>query len=206
MERVYFIGVAGGSCSGKTTLACELGRRLGETESACISVDSYYRGLSAAERQDLDRYNFDHPDALDHDLLVDHLRGLSRGETIEKPVYDFTTHTRTERIEPLGPVRFVIVEGLFPLHWDAVRALLGTKVFIDAPHDVCLSRRLARDTAERGRPREEVIRRYNEMARAMYERFVLPSKRYADVVVNGERLREEGVAAVMRHIESNRAA
>jgi uridine kinase len=206
MERVYFIGVAGGSCSGKTTLACGLARRLGESDTVCISVDSYYRGLSAAQRQDIDRYAFDHPDALDHDLLVDHLRRLSRGDTIEKPVYDFTTHTRTDRVERLGPVRFVIVEGLFPLYWDAVRALLGTKVFIEAPHEVCLCRRLERDTAERGRPREEVIRRYNEMARVMYEKFVLPSRRYADVVVDGERLHEKGADAVMQHIENNPAA
>jgi len=198
---MYFIGVAGGSCSGKTTLARELARRLGESDTAHISIDSYYHGLSAAARQDIERYNFDHPDALDHRLLVDHLKRLAGGETIEKPVYDFKTHTRTPRVERLGPVPFVIVEGLFPLYWDAVRALLGTKVFIEAPHDVCLDRRLERDVVERGRPREEVILRYNEMARPMYEKYVLPSKRYADVVVDGERPREEAVAAVMGHIE-----
>ncbi len=206
MERVYFIGVAGGSCSGKTTLACGLARRLGESGTAQICIDSYYHRLSPEARRDIDRYNFDHPDALDRELLVDHLRTLARGETIEKPVYDFTTHTRTGRVEGVGPVPFVIVEGLFPLYWDAVRALLGTKVFIEAPHDVCLRRRLERDAAQRGRPREEVIRRYNEMARPMYEKYVLPSRRYADVVVDGERLSEEGVAAVLRHVVSNCAA
>jgi len=206
MEHVYFIGIAGGSCSGKTTLARELARRLGESDTAGISIDSYYLGLSAADRQEIERYNFDHPDALDHKLLTDHLKKLAAGEAVERPVYDFTTHTRTSRVERMEPVPFVIVEGLFPLYWEAVRALLGTKVFIDAPHEVCLNRRLERDTTERGRPREEVIRRYNEMARPMYEKYVLPSKRFADVVIDGERLYEEGVAAVMAHIDSNRAA
>jgi uridine kinase len=201
MNHPYFIGVAGGSCSGKTTLADELARRLGKRDTAHLSIDSYYIGLSPAAREEIDRYNFDDPVALDHELLVCHLRELASGRTVEKPVYDFTMHTRTLRVERVDPVPFVIVEGLVPLYWDAVRAVLKTRVFIEVPHDVCLRRRLARDTHERGRPREEVIRRYNEMARPMYEKYVLPSRRYADVVVDGERPVEESVAAVVRHIE-----
>lgn len=170
-----------------------------------ISIDSYYRGLSSVDRDEIDRFNFDEPNALDHHLLAHHLRELAAGRSVEKPVYDFKTHTRTGRVERIDPVPFVVVEGLFPLYWDAVRELMNTRVFIEVSHEVCLRRRLDRDVAERGRPREEVIRRYNEMARPMYDRYVLPSKRYADVVVDGERPVEESVERVAGHVERRRA-
>ncbi len=201
MNRPYFIGIAGGSCSGKTTLARHLAQRLGDGDTAIISIDSYYRGLFSTDRVEIDTFNFDEPDALDHELLVYQLRELAGGRSIDKPVYDFKTHTRTRRVERIDPVRFVVVEGLFPLYWDAVRDLMKTRVFIDVSHDVCLRRRLDRDVIERGRPREEVIRRYNEMARPSYDRYVLPSKRFADVVVDGERPVEESVERVVRHAE-----
>lgn len=206
MKRAYFIGIAGGSCSGKTTLARELARRLGEPHVACIAIDSYYRGLPDGRPETVEKHNFDDPGALEHELLVAHLEALAGGMAVEVPVYDFVTHTRTARTERVGLVPFVIVEGLFPLYWEAVRAMMNTKVFVDAGHDVCLLRRLRRDARERGRPREEVERRYNEMARPMYERYVLPSRRHADVVVDGERPVEEAAAPVVRHIEASRGS
>lgn len=204
MNRSYFIGIAGGSCSGKTTLARHLARRLGDGDTAIISIDSYYRGLVSADRVEIDAFNFDDPNALDLEFLVHQLGELAGGRSIDRPVYDFKTHTRNDRVERVDPVRFVVVEGLFPLYWDAVRELMNTRVFIEVSHDLCLGRRLARDVIERGRPREEVIRRYNEMARPSYDRYVLPSKRYADVVVHGERPVEESVERVMKHVEGKR--
>jgi uridine kinase len=204
MNRIYFIGIAGGSCSGKTTLARLLAQRLGARRVACIAIDSYYRGLSSKSPGDIEQYNFDEPDALDRELLLRHLGDLVRGIPVEVPVYDFTTHARTVRTEHIAPVPFVIVEGLFPLYWDTVRSVMNTKVFVEVSHDVCLERRLRRDTVERGRPREEVMRRYNDMARPMYEKYVLPSKRYADVVIDGAEPIEGSVPLVIRHIDANR--
>ncbi len=201
VTRPYFTGIAGGSCSGKTTLAVELAARLGSGQTACISIDSYYLGLVSTAPEDVARYNFDEPSALDHDLLREHLSDLSGGRSINVPVYDFEHHLRTERTIAVESLPFVVLEGLFPLYWDDVRAFLGTKVFIDVSHDTCLGRRLRRDTRERGRPRDEVIQRYNEMARPMFEQYILPTRRFADLVVNGERPAAELTAAIIAHIE-----
>ncbi|UCG52422.1 MAG: uridine kinase [Candidatus Latescibacterota bacterium] len=203
MKRPYFIGIAGGSCAGKTTLAIELAKRLGAERTVRISVDSYYQGPPSAAPEIIDQYNFDDPSALDHQLLTEHLRRLSQGLTADVPVYDFRTHRRTGEIIPVGPASFVILEGLFPLYWDDVREFLDTKVFIDVPHKTCLARRIYRDTRERGRPREEVIRRYNDMARPMFESYVFPTRRLADVTVDGERPVGDFVTVVMKHIEEN---
>ena len=200
-KRPYFIGIAGGSCSGKTTLARQVALRLGEGGAVLISIDSYYLGLVSAASAEIERYNFDDPVALDHALLVLHLRELASGRPVDIPIYDFKTHTRTDRVERVEPVPYVVVEGLFPLYWEKVRDLMDTKVFIEVQHEVCLARRLQRDTVERGRPREEVIRRYNEMACPMYEAYVLPSKRYADVIVDGKRPVEESAAMVVGDVQ-----
>jgi uridine kinase len=125
---------------------------------------------------------------------------LASGHSVDIPIYDFRTHARTDRVERVDPLACIVVEGLFPLYWEAVRSLLRTKVFVDVPHSICLERRLRRDGVERGRPRDEVIRRYNEMARPMYEKYILPGRRYADVVVDGERPAEESVEMVLADV------
>ena len=201
MKGVYFIGIAGGSCSGKTTLARRLAERLGPDRTACIAIDSYYHRLASAGPEEIDRYNFDEPSALDHELLVTHLRGLSVGRAIDRPVYDFKTHARTGDVVRVDPVPFVVVEGLFTLYWEGVRELLSTKVFIEVPHAVCYARRLERDTRDRGRPREEVLRRYEEMTRPMFETYVLPTRRFADVAVSGEQPVDASVETMMTHIQ-----
>jgi len=201
VKRPYFIGIAGGSCSGKTTIARGVVRRLTPPGAALVSIDSYYRGLESAAPEDIDRYNFDDPAALDSTLLLSHQRQLAAGRAADIPVYDFKTHKRTDRTERVEALAYIVVEGLFPLHWDEVRSLLRTRVFVDVPHSVCLERRLRRDVVERGRPREEVIRRYSEMARPMYEKYVHPSRRYADVVVDGEKPVEESAEAVVANVK-----
>jgi len=151
VKRPYFIGIAGGSCSGKTTIARGVVRRLTPPGAALVSIDSYYRGLESAAPEDIDRYNFDDPAALDSTLLLSHLRQLAAGRAADIPVYDFKTHKRTDRTERVEALAYIVVEGLFPLHWDEVRSLLRTRVFVDVPHSVCLERRLRRDVVERGR-------------------------------------------------------
>jgi uridine kinase len=200
-KRPYFIGIAGGSCAGKTTVSAELAKRFGVERTVRISIDSYYLGPASSAPDIVDQFNFDDPSALDDGLLREHLGRLSRGLAVDIPVYDFSTHTRTGEVTRVGPASFVILEGLFPLYWDNVREFLDTKVFIDVPHETCLARRLERDTRERGRPREEVIHRYNDMARPMFEDYVFPTRGFADVVVDGEQPTRESVTAIMKHIE-----
>jgi uridine kinase len=204
LKRPYIIGIAGGSCSGKTTLAVELAIRLGSDQTARIAIDSYYHGLSPEASQDAETYNFDDPRALDHELFVSHLHDLSQGRAVNVPIYDFTSHARTPRSSRVDPVRYVILDGLFLLYWDDVRSYLGTKVFIDVPQDVCLTRRLVRDTRDRGRSREEVVHRYHDMTQPMFENYVGPTRRFADIVVDGRRPVADLVPSVVDHIEGTR--
>lgn len=200
-KRPYVIGIAGPSCSGKTELARRLVKLFSATAPAVVSLDAYYRDLSVLCPEERAQCNFDIPGALDRELLAEHLRTLAHGEGIDRPVYLFSTHTRSPRRERVEPGAFVIVEGLFALYWEEVRGLLDTKVFVALEDSVCLSRRLARDTRERGRSPESVFVQYTETVRPMNERYVLPTRRFADVVVSGGGTLEESSAAVMAHIE-----
>ena len=199
------LGIAGCSGSGKTTLANELQRELG---AALVPLDFYYRDLAHMTREQRELQNFDHPASLESTLLVEHIAALKRGEPIEAPVYDFTAHTRrpgaTQRIEP-QPV--VIVEGILTLHFAALRKLLSFSVFVDAPPEVCLARRIHRDVRERGRTEDSVRTQYHATALPMAEQYVLPSAAHASLVVDGcealdwsveqviYRLRREGLLA-----------
>ena len=150
---------------------------------AFIDMDAYYRNhahLSMAERR---RINWDHPDAFDTDLLLAHLNALARGESVQKPVYDFVTHTRTARPEPVSPADVVVIDGLLLFVDERLRALCDVKVFVDADSDIRLVRRLRRDTVERGRPLEEILDQYLTTVQPMHLQFVEPSKRYADIIV-----------------------
>lgn len=163
----YFIAIAGASGSGKTWLTNYLARQLRAT---VVSLDSYYRDLSALDLALRAQQNFDAPEALDWELILQQLETLARGMAAERPVYDFTTHTRTTRTERVEPSGFIIVEGLFALYNQRVRELCGTKVFMSVDDGVSLSRRLERDMRERGRTRESVLAQYEATVRPMYER------------------------------------
>jgi len=181
--RPVVIGVAGGTGSGKTTVVREIVRKLGPERVAVIQHDSYYRdrsGIPAAEREGI---NYDHPDALETPLLVEHLRALQNGQPVGVPVYDFSTHTRTRDVAPVAPRRAVIVEGILVLVDPDLRALMDIRVFVDTDPDLRMIRRLERDIRERGRTLESVVSQYLGTVRPMHMEFVEPSKRHAHVIV-----------------------
>lgn len=182
MEPVV-IGVAGGTGSGKTTVAREILRRAGTDQISLIQHDAYYRDLSDLPKAQRAMQNFDHPDALDNDLLIVHLQELKAGRAIEMPVYDFTTHTRTAETQRVDPHRVILLEGILIFVDEALRQLMDVKIYVDTHADIRFIRRLQRDIAERGRTMESVIRQYLATVRPMHQEFVEPSKRYADVII-----------------------
>ena len=179
----YVIGVAGGTGSGKTTVAERLVERMGADRVALLRLDSYYADrpdLKLAERASL---NYDHPDAFDWPLLLDHVRTLRRGAGVDVPAYDFTEHRRRPHTEPLPPARVLVLEGILVLYPPEVRSLMRLKVFVDTDADVRFIRRLQRDVAERGRTPESVMAQYLDTVRPMHLQFCEPTKRYADVIM-----------------------
>src|SRR5437868_2248483 len=182
--KTFLIGIAGGSCSGKTCIARHLSGILPSV--AVINLDSYYHDLSSLDFDTRQHFNFDHPCALDHRKLISDLKCLTRGKTINRPVYDFTTHTRLNRLETVTPSSYLIVEGLFTLYWRALRELLHFKVFVAAEHGVCFERRRKRDTEERGRSIASIQQQYSSTVRPMFEEFVLPTQRFANLVIDGQ--------------------
>jgi uridine kinase len=182
MESVV-IGVAGGTGSGKTTVAREILRRAGTDQISLIQHDAYYKDLSGLPPAQRAMQNFDHPDALDNALLIAHLQELKAGRPIPIPVYDFTTHTRTNETRRIEPRRVILVEGILIFADEELRRLMDVKIYVDTDGDIRFIRRLQRDIADRGRTMESVIRQYLATVRPMHQEFVEPSKRYADVII-----------------------
>jgi len=177
------IGVAGGTGSGKTTVAQEILKRAGTEKISLIQHDAYYKDLSDLPPAQRAMQNFDHPDALDNRLLISHLQELKAGKAVEVPVYDFTNHTRTSETRRIEPHRVVLLEGILIFADEALRKLMDVKIYVDTDADIRFIRRLERDLAERGRTMESVIRQYMATVRPMHQEFVEPSKRYADVII-----------------------
>jgi uridine kinase len=179
----FVIGVAGGTGSGKTTVANAILRRVGEDGISVLFHDSYYRDWTNLPKDVLDRKNFDHPDSLETELLVRHLHALKQGHVIEAPIYDFRLHRRTPETRRVFPKRIVLVEGILIFAEPELRKLFDVKVFVDTDADVRLIRRIRRDIAERGRTLESVVEQYYATVRPMHLEFVEPSKRWADLIV-----------------------
>lgn len=177
------LGVAGGTGSGKTTVAREILEAVRPDRIAFLAQDNYYRDVDWESPEQLLAYNFDHPDALDTPLLVEHLRALKSGLPVELPVYDFVSHRRTAVSRRIEPRPVVLVEGILLFAEPEIRELLDFKVFVDTDADVRLVRRIRRDLTERGRAVGDVLRQYMGTVRPMHLEFVEPSKRYADVIV-----------------------
>ncbi len=186
MEKTHsslVIGVAGGSGSGKTTVANVVRERVGAQRIAYLPHDAYYKDLSHLPPPQRRQVNFDHPDSLENELLIEHIRCLKRNESVELPVYDFTTHSRTEKTVRIEPKAVILVEGILIFAEPRLRPLFDVKIFVDTDADIRFIRRLQRDITERGRTTESVIEQYLETVRPMHLEFVEPSKRYADVII-----------------------
>jgi uridine kinase len=177
------LGVAGGTGSGKTTVARMILDGVGRDRIAFLAQDNYYRDVEWQSPEEILQYNFDHPRAIDTELFWDHLRRLKAGQPIDLPVYDFVRHRRTERTARIEPRPVVLVEGILLFAESAIRELLDFKVFVDTDPDVRLVRRIRRDLSERGRSVNEILRQYLTTVRPMHLEFVEPSKRWADVIV-----------------------
>ncbi len=202
--RPHIIGVAGPSSSGKTELARQLVRRLPGT--AIVSLDSYYRGMEEIPLAERKRMNFDHPDALDWELLHEHLQAMAAGRAFEEPIYSFADYARTGGARRIEPSEFVIVEGLFVLYWPELRSMLDTRVYVQTAPEVCFRRRLERDVAERGRTPESVREQYERTVRPGAEWFVHPTAKYASLVVSGEEPLTRSTAAVLGALRVAQAA
>jgi len=181
--RPIIIGVAGGTGSGKTTVAETILKRVGAERIAYIPHDAYYRDLVHLPHNLRVQINFDHPDSLETDLLVEHLGRWRQGQAIQVPIYDFTTHTRTPHTRRVEPGRVALVEGILVFAEPKLRQIFDVRLYVDTDADICFIRRLRRDLAERGRSTESVIEQYLSTVRPMHLEFVEPSKRYADVII-----------------------
>ncbi len=177
------IGISGGTGSGKTTIANRILESVSASEVVFLQQDSYYRNINDLPLDYRNIANFDHPDALDNDLLVNHVRRLKAGEAVELPLYDFKTHTRLNETRHVEPKPIVIVEGILIFADPRLLEQMDIKVFVDTPDDIRFIRRLRRDLAERGRTVESVIEQYTVTVRPMHMQFVEPSKRHADVII-----------------------
>jgi uridine kinase len=183
MLKPLIIGIAGGSGSGKSTVAANVAEHLTTTSVAFIDMDAYYKNFPALSLDERKKLNWDHPDAFDYDLLCAHLEALSKRKPIEKPEYDFVTHLRSAVHTHVEPADVVVIDGILLFVDPRVRELCDVKVFVDADADIRLIRRIERDTHVRGRPLDEIIEQYLSTVQPMHNEFVEPSKRYADVIV-----------------------
>jgi uridine kinase len=208
--KPLIIGIAGGSGSGKSTVARNVAQALHAETVAFIDMDAYYRNhthLSLAERRAV---NWDHPDAFDWELLLSHLEQLAAGRPIDKPVYDFVSHLRSDRVVAVRPAEVIVIDGILLFTDARVREFCDVKVFVDADADIRLIRRIKRDTNKRGRPLDEIIDQYLTTVQPMHMQFVEPSKRYADVIVprggHNAIAIDMIVANIQRRLTASRAA
>ena len=179
----YVIGVAGGTGSGKTTVSRRIQEAANVEQIAYIQHDNYYRDQSHLSSEERARTNYDHPDSLDTELLVQHLHALKAGQAIEMPLYDFAQDTRSSETQRVEPARVILIEGILIFVEKELRDLMDVRIFVDTDADVRLIRRLRRDIAERGRTLDSVVQRYMATVRPMHQEFVEPSKRHADIIV-----------------------
>lgn len=184
LNKPVIIGIAGGSASGKTTIAQKIIDTFKDTNSiAIIKEDDYYKDQSNLSFEDRKKTNYDHPLAFDHELMRFQIQELIAGRIVEKPTYDYTVHNRSDKTEIVEPKDVIIIEGLFVLEEKEIRDLLDIKVFVDTPNDIRFIRRLVRDINERGRDINNIIDQWCATVRVMHDEFIEPSKKYADVII-----------------------
>lgn len=177
------IGIAGGTGSGKTSIAKSLLEEYGEGEVVVIEQDAYYRDLSDLSIEERQLQNFDHPDAIDIELFNQQLIALIKGQSVDMPVYDFATHSRKSETQKIDPHHVIVAEGILTLHYSSLRELMNIKIFVDTPDDIRFIRRMSRDVEERNRTVQSVIDQYLKTVRQMHQQFVEPSKYFADIII-----------------------
>lgn len=177
------IGVAGGSGSGKTTIINAITEELEENDFVTLQHDAYYKNINHLPLLERERTNYDHPDALETDLLINHIKSLSKWEKVEAPIYDFATHTRMEKGQMKKPAKLIIIDGILIFVEKALRDLMDVKIFVSTDNDIRFIRRLKRDIKERGRSMESVVNQYLATVRPMHMAFVEPSRKFADIII-----------------------
>lgn len=182
-DKPIIIGISGASASGKSLLANTIVNELGSKHVVVISEDSYYKDNRHLSLEERSKINFDHPDSLDHALLVNHLTQLRNNESIEVPCYDFASHQRLDETKTIANHRIIVLEGILLLFDKTLRELMDIRLFMDTPLDICLLRRIKRDVVERERSFDSVLEQYSRTVRPMYLQFIEPSKRYADIII-----------------------
>ena len=201
MKTPVIIGIAGGTGSGKTTVARAIYDRVGRDRIEWISHDSYYRNFDALSPQERTKINFDHPDSLESELLTRHLDVLCKGSSVEVPVYDFATHSRKTETQRVEPRKVIIVEGILVLAEAELRKRIDIKLFVDTPADIRFVRRLMRDIEARGRSLPSVVQQYMNTVRPLHEEFVEPSKRHADLIIPEGGENQVAIDAIIARVE-----
>ena len=196
------IGIAGGTGSGKTTIAKALQKEFNKNNLLIIKQDSYYKDLSHIPYKKRISKNFDHPDSLDIELLVNHIKRLKSGKSINKPDYDFSKHIRTPKKINYSPKKIIIVEGILALFFSSLRKLYTFDVFLDIPSDIRIIRRINRDMNNRDRSINSITKQYLDTVRPMHEQFVEPSKNYADIIIDNEKSIESIIESIILKIKS----
>ncbi len=180
---MLILGIAGGTGCGKTTVVEQIIDQIPDEEVGVISQDSYYNDLTHMVYEERAKINFDHPRAIDFDLLIEHLTQLKAGKTIDQPVYSFKEHNRTDKYIQISPTKVLIVEGILIMTNPEVRSMFDIKIYVHADSDERLIRRLKRDINERGRDLDEVLNRYQNTLKPMHDQFIEPTKEYADIII-----------------------
>jgi uridine kinase len=201
LKTPVIIGIAGGTGSGKTTVARAIYDRVGRDRIEWISHDSYYRNFDGYSPEQRHQINFDHPDSLETELLTRHIDVLAKGSSVEVPVYDFSTHSRKAETQRVEPRKVVIVEGILVLAEAELRKRIDIKLFVDTPADIRFLRRLTRDIESRGRTLQSVVQQYLTTVRPMHEEFVEPSKRYADLIIPEGGENQVAINAIISRVE-----
>lgn len=201
-SSAFVIGICGGTGSGKTTITNRLSRELADSGVLVLQQDHYYKDLSHLPIEERSQRNFDHPNALDTELFIEHVKKLKEGKSIERPVYDFTQHRRVHETVRLESQPAILVEGILIFENEALRNLMDIKIFVDTDADLRFIRRLARDIRDRGRTLESVVEQYQKTVRPMHLEFVEPSKRYADIIIPEGGHNEVGIDLVLQKVRS----
>ena len=197
------IGVAGGSGSGKTTIVRKMQELCPKVGMLVFQLDHYYRDLAHLDPQERDRVNFDHPNALEMELIAQHVGQLARGEAIDRPTYEFASHTRSSKVVHMEPHDVILVDGIFALYHPEIRRHLDCAIYVDVSDDVRFIRRLKRDVEERGRTNDGVIKQYLSSVKPMHDQYVAPTKLLADMVIHWDHFNDRTLSFLANMIEQS---